>query len=288
MLNNSARDLADVRKGIEGLAGKQLPIPTSLLVLTENGTKTSSSSRNAEELATEFGRITKGFHQNNCAEDWNNAALGTLVASTPWSLDEINRTQTRQETAKKIGNCLNEKFQLSFTALLDFAHRLQSVPGRAILVWMGPGWPILSGSEFPPETPSIREGFFRNLVNASTELREGQVTLDAVSWTSSLPVAKLDISSLETLTDRAATAAHASARSVALPALAHISGGQVYLQKKDLPSKVAACLADASSYYVLGFDAPPSNVPDEFRAIEVTVDKPGVTIRTNTGYYAQP
>ena len=58
--------------------------------------------------------------------------------------------------------------------------------------------------------------------------------------------------------------------------------------EKNLTPALAACLADANSYYVLGFDSAPAAVPDEFRAIEITVDRPSATVRTNTEYYAQP
>jgi VWFA-related protein len=286
MLNNSAYDLAKVHKALERLAGGTLPVPTSLVVLTETGTEVKKASTNAEELATELEKITKGFHLKDCTEDWNNAALGTPVAVT--SLDDVQRTQTRHQAADRIGNCLNEKYQLSFTSLLEFARRQQSEPGRAILVWIGPGWPILSGPGIGTETPYLRESFFRNLVNASTELREGQVTLDAVSWPTSSPVAKLNYSDLENLMGNIPAAAQASAGGVAMPVVAHRSGGQVYTHEKDLAPELAACLADANSYYVVGFDSAPSTVPDEFRAIKITVNRPGVTVRTNTGYYAQP
>jgi len=88
------------------------------------------------------------------------------------------------------------------------------------------GWPILSGPEFIPDTPDVRQSFFANLVQVSTELREGQVTLDAVSWPASSPIAKLNSSDLETPMRGTSTAAQASARSVAMPVLAHISGGE--------------------------------------------------------------
>ena len=288
MLNNSSRDLSDARKAIEKLAatGKELPLPTSLAVLTERGMEASNASRNAEVLAAEWERMTKSFHQSDCTEDWNNAALGTAVAVT--SVDDINRVRSRHATADRIGNCLNEKYQLSYTALTAFAHRQQSVPGRAILIWIGPGWPILSGPEFAPLTPDERQTFFGNLVQASAELREGQVTLDAVSWPPSTPIARLNYSDLETLMRGIPTAAQASANSVAMPVLAHLSGGQVYVHKKSLTSELAACLADGISYYVLGFDSAPSAAPDEFRAIEVTIDKPDVTVRTIPEHYAQP
>lgn len=134
----------------------------------------------------------------------------------------------------------------------------------------------------------MRESFFANLVNASTELREGQVTLDAVSWPASSPVSKVNYSELDTLTRDTSTAAQASARTVAMPVLAHISGGQTHLREKNLTPKLAACLEDATSYYVLGFDSPPSSAANEFRAIDISVHTPGLTVRTSTGYYAQP
>jgi VWFA-related protein len=289
MLNNSAHDLANAHKAIEKLAdsAKRLPLPTSLVVLTEKGTEVSGPTRNAVEAATELERVTRNFHPTDCTEDWNNAALGKAIG-TFTSLDDINRAKDREKTADRIGNCLNRKYQLSFAALLDFAHHQKDVPGRAILIWIGPGWPILSGPEFAVETPDVRESFFANLVQVSTELREGQVTLDAVSWPASSPIAKLTLSDLETLRRGTSTAAQASARSVAMPVLAHLSGGQVYMHEKNLTPELAACLADANSYYVLGFVSVPSVVSDELRIIEVTVDRPGLTVRTNSEYYGQP
>jgi len=288
MLNNSAHDLAKIRKAIVMLASseKTLPLPTSLLFIAENGTDVSSPSRDAHELAVELGKATKSFHMKDCTEDWNNVALGKGTVIT--SLDDINRVRDRHKTADSIGTCLNEKYQLSFTSLLRFAHRQQDLPGRAILIWIGPGWPVLSGPEFGPEAPYLRESFFRNLVNASTELREGQVTLDAVSWPASSSIAKLDYSDSATLTRVTSIAAQASARSVAMPVLAHNSGGRVYTHENDLTAKLSACLADANSYYVLGFDSLPSALPDEFRRIEIKVDQPAVMVRTNAEYFAQP
>jgi hypothetical protein len=162
------------------------------------------------------------------------------------------------------------------------------VPGRAIVIWIGPGWPVLSGPAFVPDTPHVRETHFENVVELSTELREGQVTLDAVSWPVSSPVGRVDPADWEMLMLGTRTASQASAKSLAMPVLAHTSGGQVHLNQKTLAAALSACLADASTYYVVGFDSVPAAQADEFRTIELTVDKPGVTVRTTTAYYAQP
>jgi VWFA-related protein len=286
MLNNSVHDLSNARKAIEKLAdaNKQLPLPASLAILTENGMEVSGASQNASELATELGRTTRGFHPNDCTEDWNNAALGTQVAVM--SVDDMNRVRDRHNTAGRIGNCLNQKYQLSFTGLLEFARDQQKESGRAILIWIGPGWPILSGPQFDSARADVRQSLFTNLVQASTQMREGQVTMDAVSWPVSSPVIKVNYRDLQTLSGQLSTEKEATPLSVAMPALAHMSGGQVYLNTKNLTAELAACLADANSYYVLGFDSEPSNAGDEFRSIQITVDSPGATVRTITEYVA--
>jgi VWFA-related protein len=286
MLNNSAHDLSTARKAIEKLAqaNKQLPLPTSLAILTENGMEVSGSSQNASELANELGRTTRGFHPNDCTEDWNNAALGTKVSVM--SVDDMNRVKERHNTADRIGNCLNQKYQLSFTGLLEFARGQQKESGRAILIWIGPGWPILSGPQFDSSRADVRQSLFGNLVQASTQMREGQVTLDAVSWPVSSPVIKVNYRDLQTLGSQTPTEKQVSPLSVAMPTLARMSGGQVYLSTKNLATELAACLADADSYYVLGFDSEPSNEGDEFRSIQITVDSPGATVRTFADYVA--
>jgi hypothetical protein len=47
-------------------------------------------------------------------------------------------------------------------------------------------------------------------------------------------------------------------------------------------------IADAGSYYALSFDSAPGGNPDEYRSLQVKVNKPGLTAGTNTAYYAQP
>ena len=50
-----------------------------------------------------------------------------------------------------------------------------------ILIWIGPGWPLLTNHEFTPDPPQLKENFFEQLVGVSMALREAQVTLDAIA-----------------------------------------------------------------------------------------------------------
>ena len=71
-----------------------------------------------------------------------------------------------------------------------------------------------------------------------------------------------------------------------LQVLAYQSGGRVFNSSNDIAGEIASAATDANAYYVLSFDAPPPDGPVQYHALEVKLDKPGLTARTRTGYYA--
>jgi hypothetical protein len=75
---------------------------------------------------------------------------------------------------------------------------------------------------------------------------------------------------------------------LALPVLAYQSGGQVFEDDKELVGVIAKCIADLDSYYVLSFDSLRASRDNEYRALQITVNKPGLSPRTKASYYAQP
>jgi hypothetical protein len=78
------------------------------------------------------------------------------------------------------------------------------------------------------------------------------------------------------------------AAAFANPGNCHPSGGRVFIAATDLKDAIASWVADASAYYVLTFAAARADQANEYHSLQVTVDKPGMTARTRTGYYAQP
>jgi hypothetical protein len=75
---------------------------------------------------------------------------------------------------------------------------------------------------------------------------------------------------------------------LALQVIATQSGGRVLNSSNDLAGEIATCMGDAKSFYVLTFDADAADGPNDYHALELKIDKPGVTAHTRTGYYAQP
>jgi hypothetical protein len=70
--------------------------------------------------------------------------------------------------------------------------------------------------------------------------------------------------------------------------LARQTGGQVLNSSNDLVSQLNRGVADADAYYTLTVLKAPSERPDQYHAIDVKVETPGVTARTRNGYYGQP
>jgi VWFA-related protein len=75
---------------------------------------------------------------------------------------------------------------------------------------------------------------------------------------------------------------------LSVPVFAVHSGGRVYNATGDLAALINDCVAEAKTYYTLGFDPASAEHTDEYHELGVEVDKPGLKARTNAGYYAEP
>ena len=63
----------------------------------------------------------------------------------------------------------------------------------------------------------------------------------------------------------------------------------IFTWRKASPStQIASAVADANSFYVLTFEGLVGDGPNEYHSLEIKLDKPGLKVRTRTGYYAQP
>jgi VWFA-related protein len=233
----------------------QLELPTSLVIFTDKGTQ-------VQPFPTRDG--------NKLAEDLN---------SNPSGLRIINRSQGFYGAT--------ERLDLSLRNLEGLIAREMQQPGRKLLIWMSPGWPLLTGPGIQL-TSKDQEWMFRSVVSFSKELRDARMTLYSID-----PLGMSDAVSgrtfyWESFVKGVSSAGKVEGGNLALQVLAAQSGGRVLNSSNDLESLFAGCLLDAKAYYTLSFDAPPADHPNEYHNLEVRVDKPGLKVRTRNGYYAQP
>jgi VWFA-related protein len=233
--------------------GGRLPLPVSTVLFSDSGVKQSD--------ATSDGNALIAFL------DKNENALRTVSRAAG-------------------GYGAIELLQLSLQTLNSLAESEAQIPGRKMLIWIGPGWPMLSGPGVRV-SPTDQQGIFKDIVGLSTELRQGDITLYSVD-----PLGTSDAAGFRTFRYRdflkgVKTANQTQAGNLALQVLAYQSGGRVFNSSNDIAGEIASCTLDANSFYVLSFDSPPPDGPIEYYGLEVKIGKPGRTARTWTGYYAQ-
>jgi VWFA-related protein len=285
-VNNSPRDIANDLKGVEQFLRQgpaQLDYETSTALLSGSGVSFGRPSRNRGDLIGELQALTKEVHLFDCTGEGG----GSEQVFATFNLQGGISVAEGQHQDEKSG-CLNARFLQSVSALKSFATEQQDLPGRVILIWIGRGWPLLSAREFRPDTAALRQNFFDNLVALSNALREAQVTLDTVFSPDLFRTIDLRSDHDNAYFNGVPDEDQVTASSLGLQVLAHQSGGLILIDRKDLGEEIAQCIADAESYYAMSFDSPPAAGPGEFHSIQVKMNKPGLKVRTNTVYYAEP
>ncbi len=232
--------------------GGKLPYPTSLAIFSDTGTQ-----------------IMNGFSQN-----------GTDLSA---ALDHFTiglRALTRSSGFYGAG----DRVEMSLRTLDQLAASVARLPGRKLVLWMSPGWPILSG---PGVELSNRQqqNIFDEIVKVSTELRLAGITLYSID-----PLGSADAGFrtmyYKNFLKPVRKPSQVTFGNLSLQVLATQSGGLVLNSSNDTASLMQRAVKDASAYYEVTFNAVPGE-PDEYHQVEVRIAKPGFSVRTQAGYYSQ-
>jgi VWFA-related protein len=180
-----------------------------------------------------------------------------------------------------------DRLQLSLRTLGQLADHEATRPGRKLVVWISPGWALLSGPNMDLSRKN-QEQIFRSIVTLSDQLRRAHITLYNVDPLGLADAGGLRTSYYKEFLKGVRTPNQAQFGNVGLQVLASQSGGLVLNSSNSLTDEIAKCVADVNAYYVLSFEGLPGDGPDDYHTLEIKVDRPGVTARTRAGYYAQP
>ena len=256
-VNVDARTIGYEHEQIEkflGSEGGQLAYPTALAVFTETGIKISGNFTNdGNALRSELNGDQIGLRAVGRAAGFYGAT---------------------------------ERLQLSLQALRQFNASEAARPGRNIMIWISPGWPILSGPNVELDSKQQQQ-IFTDIVNISNRLAQARVTLYDVN-----PIGASEStfrgSYYEEFLKGVTKPGQVNLGNLALQVLSVQSGGRVFDFNNDIPALLQKCFSDIAPYYEITFVPATAERPDEYHSLEVKVSKPGLTARTRQGYYAQP
>ena len=227
--------------------------PTSVAVLSDNGVQIDNS------FATDGNTLSDSLEHHQIG-------LRQVTRSSQWGASE------------RLDICLKALHQV-----VDYASNL---PGRKMILWISPGWPLLSDPRIEI-SPRQQQQIFGDVVSLSSRLRQANITLydiNPIGATESPMAADYYQSFLKGLAKPQA----AQFGNLGLQVLAIQSGGQVFVGNSDVATLIEKSLVDAQSWYQIAFDPPPPDKPNEYHHIEIRLDQPGLIARTSTGYYSNP
>ena len=176
--------------------------------------------------------------------------------------------------------------QLSVRQMAGIAENEARKPGRKLLIWLGPGWPLLTRPDVGYYSQKVQDEYFATIVELSRSLREAQIAVYSVGPTLIDTVTK--IFEYQAYVKGVKNANDVATPNLALGVLAEQTGGKVMVPDNDMAGQIAQCVAEANAYYRIGFDPPAAGHADEFHELKLVPDRPGLKVRTTMGYYDEP
>jgi len=261
-MNTGFKDLAYARYSMGKLLrknGGQLQQSTALMALTDQGLKLlHDSTRDGNAL-------------------WN--SLDHHSPQLPWRLN-----------GSVYG--ASERLGISLGALAEIASAGEGSTVRRNIIWISPGFPILSGLDITPES---RDKAFAAIRNLSDKLLRARVTVYTVD-----PRGVPEASSLSTLSSASPSTFNATYFQIfsqtnnpafgdlALQHFARETGGKSFWGHNNIDAEVASSISAGTNYYALSYYPSNSLFDGNFRKIAVTLRRPGLAARTRDGYFAMP
>ena len=234
--------------------GEQLPMPMTLVFLADTSAPVQLPTRNVKVL------------------------LASLNAS-PIGLRIIGNSQGIYGAIDRARICRR--------ALQQLISYEKTQPGRKLLIWLSRGWPLLSGPGMTlQQTERDQETLFNIIVGWSRELREAHITLYSIDARGTGDLGGTFY--YEEFVKGVRATKQAQQGNLSLQVLATQTGGRVITMSNDVANAIAGCLLDAKAYYILSFESPPADHPNEYHSLQIKIDRPKLIARTSTGYYAQP
>lgn len=181
----------------------------------------------------------------------------------------------------------SDRSQMSIRALQELADFESKRPGRKVVVWISPGWPLLTGPRIEISHKQALD-IFNTIVKLSADLERAGVTLYSVDPLGTTQGIGSEFY-WEQFTKPITAPNQVQLGNLALQVFAVHSGGRVLLANNDVAALIEQAVRNAGESYRLTYEAPePGDKPNEFHAIEIKLDQPHLKAYTINGYYARP
>jgi VWFA-related protein len=279
-------------KAVDGTVAAPEP-PIEIILVIDRVNTSFQSSANERQQVEKFLRQNDG-HLAQPVSLVFFADSGTQLGKTATRdgnalIAAINQSDSSLRTIRRSEGAYGaaERLELSIRALNGIAAFEASKSGKKILIWVSPGWPLLTGPRIDL-TAKQHQAVFNEIVAASTALAQARITLYSIDPLGTADAGGLRTTYYQEFVKGVNNERKALYGNLGLQVLATQSGGRVLNSSNDVAGEIGTCIADANAFYVLTFDAPAADGPNEYHALDIKMGRPGLKARTRTLYYAQP
>jgi VWFA-related protein len=235
-------------------SGGELPHPVRLAILTDKGMQAQrGSSRDGKSIIAALDADTIG-------------------------LRSIGRSSGFYGAEERVGDSLK-----GLMTLVDLESK---VPGRKLVIWISPGWPLLTGPHIQLSSKQ-EEQILSSVVTISRLLRQADVTLYSIDPRGATE-GVMSRFYYQEYVKGVSKPSQVDNADLSLQVLATQSGGLVLNGSNDIPGLMRQSIEDASAYYEITFTPAPAEGASDFHSIDVKVSQPGLIARTWEGYYPEP
>ena len=232
--------------------GGQLTHPTAFAMLTDNGMKLQ------EEYSTDGNSIS------------------AAVEANVTGLREIRRSSQYGAF---------ERYNISIEGLRQLVEREVSSPERKIVLFVSPGWPLLSGPSVENSLDSKQQKqLFETLVNLVTQMQRANITLYNVNPLGA-GESESRASYYEGFLKGVSEPRKMEPGNLALQVLAVQTGGRAIDFDNDVSGALRQSVAETQNYYEISFEPAPPDPKNYYHRVEVKLAKSDLTPRARMGYY---
>jgi VWFA-related protein len=196
-----------------------------------------------------------------------------------------------------VGEGLKSRFrrELTLNALNELGHYLGGFPGRKNLIWFSASFPVSfvpNGRERWARSPDLDDEF-KEMVNLLAHNQVAVYPIDARGlvgdpWFDASNSGGANVvASIQGLSNNIQrTSTNAAIQKWAMADIADPTGGQAFMNTNDLKDAMSQAINAGSNYYTLTYSPTSRKWNDQYRKIQIQLDRDGLALFYRRGYYA--
>jgi VWFA-related protein len=217
------------------------------------------------------------------------STIGPILPGISQALLPQMAAQIREFQVQSAVSVMDQRVQLTLSALDSLARTLSGYPGRKNLLWFSEAFPLdLLLSDAAGRSSSLNDRhYMHDVARTGHLLSDSQVAI--------YPVDAAGLTGLPMLDPANGGNSMANGRIAArdlfgghstMNDLAERTGGRAFYDRNDLENAVHESIDDGSTYYTLGYYPENKNWNGSFRKIQIKLHRGAVKLRYRIGYFA--